>query len=56
MPNRSSIDSAARLIARMERVPFTPWHMKARIVMGSATFFDAYNALSLARSFYSERG
>lgn len=32
----------------MERAPFSRWHMKARIVMGSATFFDAYNALSLA--------
>ena len=40
--------SAALLIARMERVPFSAWHAKARIVMGSATFFDAYNALSLA--------
>jgi MFS transporter, putative metabolite:H+ symporter len=39
---------AAMLIARMERVPFSAWHTKARIVMGSATFFDAYNALSLA--------
>jgi putative MFS transporter len=32
----------------MERVPFSAWHTRARIVMGSATFFDAYNALSLA--------
>jgi putative MFS transporter len=32
----------------MERVPFSRWHMKARVVMGSATFFDAFNALSLA--------
>src|SRR5580658_6705742 len=32
----------------MERAPFSRWHMKARIVMGSATFFDAFNALSLA--------
>jgi len=36
------------LIARIERTPFSRWHMKARVVMGSATFFDAYNALSLA--------
>lgn len=36
------------LIARMEQVPFSRWHMKARFVMGSATFFDAFNALSLA--------
>jgi hypothetical protein len=36
------------LIARMESVPFSQWHTKCRIVMGSATFFDAFNALSLA--------
>jgi putative MFS transporter len=40
--------SAAELIARMESVPFSRWHTKARVVMGSATFFDAFNALSLA--------
>jgi putative MFS transporter len=39
---------AAGLLARMESVPFSRWHAKARIVMGSATFFDAFNALSLA--------
>jgi putative MFS transporter len=40
--------SASELIARLERTPFSRWHTKARLVMGSATFFDAYNALSLA--------
>ncbi len=39
---------AAQLIDRMERVPFCSWHMRARIVMGSATFLDAFDALSLA--------
>jgi putative MFS transporter len=39
---------AASLIARMESVPFSRWHAKARVVMGSATFFDAFNSLSLA--------
>ncbi len=39
---------AALLIARIERVPFTRWHVKPRVVMGSATFFDAFSALSLA--------
>ena len=43
----ASVD-AAQLLARMESVPFSRWHTKARIVMGSATFFDAFNALSLA--------
>lgn len=36
------------LLARLERVPFSWWHMRARIVMGSATFLDAFDALSLA--------
>jgi len=40
--------SAADLIARLERVPITRWHLRARIIMGSATFFDAFDALSLA--------
>ena len=39
---------AASLLLRMEQVPFSRWHMNARLVMGSATFFDAFNALSLA--------
>src|SRR5437016_14339626 len=36
------------LTARLENAPFTRWHAKARIVVGSATFFDAFNALALA--------
>ena len=40
--------SGATLIARLERVPFSRWHLRARVIMGSATFFDAFDALSLA--------
>ena len=40
--------SSAALIARLERIPFTRWHLRARLIMGSATFFDAFDALSLA--------
>jgi putative MFS transporter len=47
MSCRDEIDAGA-LIARMENVPFSRWHAKARVVMGSATFFDAFDALSLA--------
>ncbi len=39
---------AAQLLFRMENVPFTWWHTKARVIMGSATFFDAFDALALA--------
>jgi len=45
---RTANTDAASLLIRMEQVPFSRWHMKARLVMGSATFFDAFNALSLA--------
>jgi putative MFS transporter len=47
-PSHRNDTDAANLLARMEQVPFSRWHAKARIVMGSATFFDAFNALSLA--------
>jgi putative MFS transporter len=40
--------SGAELIARMESVPFTRWHLKPRVIMGCATFFDAFTALTLA--------
>ncbi|CAG9209086.1 putative MFS transporter, metabolite:H+ symporter [Paraburkholderia sabiae] len=38
----------AALIRRIESVPFSRWHTKARIIIGSATFFDAFDALSIA--------
>jgi len=40
--------AAPDLIARLESVPFSRWHLRARIIVGSATFFDAFDALSLA--------
>ena len=48
LPAFDSEDAAALLIARMEQVPTSRWFVHARIVMGSATFFDAFNALSIA--------
>jgi putative MFS transporter len=44
----SGTSPAATLIARLERIPFSRWHLRARVIMGSATFFDAFDALSLA--------
>src|SRR6202049_965652 len=38
----------ADLVARLERVPVTAWHIRARLIIGSATFFDAFDALSIA--------
>src|SRR5579863_1154704 len=47
-PAQISEVSAGQLLARLESVPFTRWHLKARVIMGSATFFDAFGALSMA--------
>jgi putative MFS transporter len=44
----ASVNGATALIARLERVPFSRWHLRPRIIVGSATFFDAFDALSLA--------
>jgi len=50
----ASANAAARtldpltLLARLESIPFSRWHLRARIIVGSATFFDAFDALSLA--------
>jgi MFS transporter, putative metabolite:H+ symporter len=48
LPPFSPEDAAAALITRMEQVPTSRWFVRARVVMGSATFFDAFNALSIA--------
>jgi MFS transporter, putative metabolite:H+ symporter len=42
----TSEDSA--VIARLERLPITNWHVRARLIMGTATFFDGYNVLAIA--------
>lgn len=36
------------LLRRIESVPFSRWHARARVIVGSATFFDAFDALALA--------
>ena len=44
----ASVSDGTALIARLESVPFSRWHLRPRIIVGSATFFDAFDALSLA--------
>jgi MFS transporter, putative metabolite:H+ symporter len=36
------------VVARIERLPTSRWHVKARIIIGAATFFDAFDALAIA--------
>jgi len=40
--------SADEIVARIERLPVSWWHVKTRIIIGVATFFDAFDALAIA--------
>src|SRR5437899_2810536 len=42
---RASVDD---VVARLERLPTSWWQVKARIIVGVATFFDAFDALAIA--------
>ncbi|OAA88813.1 MFS transporter [Clostridium coskatii] len=44
----SSEDRYSQLLMRMESIPFSRWHVKLRVIVGTASFFDGYGALSLA--------
>lgn len=37
-----------QIAARIERLPLSPWHLKLRLIMGVALFFDAFDALAIA--------
>lgn len=39
---------AEDIVARVERLPVSWWHVKTRIIIGVATFFDAFDALAIA--------
>ncbi len=41
-------ERAAALLARIERVQISSWHVRVRLVMGIATFFDAFDILAIA--------
>lgn len=40
--------SAADIVARLDRLPITRWHLKVRTILGMATFFDGYDAIAIA--------
>lgn len=47
--NSGHADVIRDVAARIERLPFSRWHLKARILIGTATFFDAFDALTIAQ-------
>jgi len=42
--------NADEIVARLERLPFTPVHLYVATVLGVGTFFDAFDSLSIAVS------
>ena len=48
MTDMSAPSAVDRIVARIERLPTSWWQVKARIIVGTATFFDAFDALAIA--------
>src|SRR5437763_2365301 len=44
----STVVTPEQIAARIERLPLSPWHLKLRVIMGIALFFDAFDALAIA--------
>lgn len=40
--------SAEQISARLERLPMSRWHVKTRVLVGVATFFDGFDQLMIA--------
>lgn len=41
-------NNVAQVVARIERLPMTGFHIRARVIVGTATFFDALSAMAIA--------
>ncbi len=39
---------ARQIVARVERLPYCSWHMKMRLIICTAWFFDAFDSLAIA--------
>ncbi len=46
--NRERPATPDEILGRIERLPLSSWQISTRIVVGTATFFDAFDALSIA--------
>ncbi len=43
----SVASGSAEILARMERLPLSSWHLRARAIVGSATFFDGIDYVAI---------
>ncbi len=48
MTEELDLRSGAGVLARMERLPVSWWHIRARIIVGVGTFFDAVDLMAIA--------
>ncbi|HEY4073842.1 MAG TPA: MFS transporter [Herbaspirillum sp.] len=48
-PGLSAGDAdSCNIAGRLERIPTSAWHVRARLIVGAATFFDAFDMLAIA--------
>ena len=40
--------AAAMVAARLDRLPLSSWHIRVRLILGIATFFDAVDLLAIS--------
>lgn len=45
-----AMSTASMVGARLERLPLSRWHIKARVIVGAVTFFDGFDQLMIAYS------
>jgi putative MFS transporter len=47
-PALLDLHSATGILARLERIPAASWHVRTRLILGTATFFDAIDLLAIS--------
>lgn len=52
---RPATEAGAALLARLERIPHSRWHVKVRLIIGVVTFFEAFDQLLVAYTLPSIR-
>ncbi len=46
--DRRMAGTTGDVVARLERLPVGPWHVRTRLILGTATFFDAVDVLAIS--------
>src|SRR5271167_1658853 len=48
VPSQAGTVSAEMVAARLDRLPISSWHLRVRLILGIATFFDAVDLLAIS--------